>query len=887
MKRDFALPRRLWAMVAAATLVLGMTGFIASSQAVVGNPFDIDGTVPDVGDNIFEFDDPNGNAQELGPAQGNNTKLGVIHTAAVPMLATTNPNGQTDLNTIWLGSEVDDADDVWLYLAWERDSNRGTGVIQYEFMQSPAPAGCDYSLPQADLVAGCNPYANRQPGDFILVWDQQGNTINIILRTWGYTDSNGNGEWDGPLAEPLVLSAGTTLANNDDAFATTGSNGFRGEAAVNLSDTIFELAPDQCITIGNVIPGTVTGNSDTADYKDVVLADVTDQVSISSCGLLTVTKEVTALEDSTDLFDFTVARGGAVLDEDGNTALTYDDELAIGIPWESPDGLFAGAGYTLTEDDLSAAWTLESIICTTGDGDPVDLTAGGTFSIEQSVTTDCVITNSPSQGTLVVTKTVVNDNGGLAEADDFAFTVDGADPIPFEADGSNSLTVDAGTYAVVETDDLSASYSASYSTTDGAEGSTDCDEVVVPAGGTATCAVTNDDRPGTLVVDKELVQDNGGTETAEDFSYTVNGGDAVAFEADGSNSQQVDRGSYTVAELEAAGYTTTYDNCTDVFVDNGGTATCTITNNDQPATLIVNKTLVNDNGGTKAVTDFSYTVNGGAAVPFEGDGSNTQAVDAGTYSVVEVEADQDGYATTYAGCSDIVLGIGETATCTITNDDVAGTLIVEKVLTNDNGGTKVVTDFSYTVNGGTAVPFEEDGTNSQDVAAGSYTVVEVEADQDGYTTAYDNCEDVVIANGATETCTITNNDTKASPDGSTVQDWVIHDTLTLTGLRAGGVGEGDDPATVTFRLYDYDAVAESCSAEPIAEGEVIDLPLDGTTASTETGVAVTEAGYYSWRVTYSGDQFNEGFTTDCGEEVTLIDARDAFEGGRDLGDVAV
>ena len=39
------------------------------------------------------------------------------------------------------------------------------------------------------------------------------------------------------------------------------------------------------MTIGNVIPGTVTGNSDTADYKDVVLADVADSVTISQLRL--------------------------------------------------------------------------------------------------------------------------------------------------------------------------------------------------------------------------------------------------------------------------------------------------------------------------------------------------------------------------------------------------------------------------------------------------------------------------------------------------------------------------------------------------------------------------------------------------------------------------
>ena len=54
----------------------------------------------------------------------------------------------------------------------------------------------------------------------------------------------------------------------------------------------------------------------------------------------------------------------------------------------------------------------------------------------------------------------------------------------------------------------------------------------------------------------------------------------------------------------------------------GETKTCTITNNDQPATLIVKKVVVNDNGGTKVASDFSFQVNGGAAQAFEADGQN-------------------------------------------------------------------------------------------------------------------------------------------------------------------------------------------------------------------------------------------------------------------------
>ena len=190
---------------------------------------------------------------------------------------------------------------------------------------------------------------------------------------------------------------------------------------------------------------------------------------------------------------------------------------------------------------------------------------------------------------------------------------------------------------------------------------------------------------------------------------------------------------------------------------------------------------MNDNGGALFPGDFSFSVDGAEATSFVADeegglvATSTQTVDAGTYAVTEPEADSRGYSTTYAteqgaaessNCDEVVVADGGTSTCTITNDDVAGTLIVEKVLTNDNGGTKEVTDFSYTVNGGAAVTFEGDGSNSQDVAAGSYTVVEVEADQDGYTTSYDNCADVVIANGATETCTITNDDEPATPGGS-------------------------------------------------------------------------------------------------------------------------
>ena len=71
--------------------------------------------------------------------------------------------------------------------------------------------------------------------------------------------------------------------------------------------------------------------------------------------------------------------------------------------------------------------------------------------------------------------------------------------------------------------------------------------------------------------------------------------------------------------------------------------------------------------------------------------------------------------------------------CTFTNEPIAGTLIVKKVVVNDNGGTKKATDFSFNVTGpspSSGVAFIQDGAdtlkgkNTLPVSAGTYNVVE-------------------------------------------------------------------------------------------------------------------------------------------------------------------
>ncbi len=120
-------------------------------------------------------------------------------------------------------------------------------------------------------------------------------------------------------------------------------------------------------------------------------------------------------------------------------------------------------------------------------------------------------------------------------------------------------------------------------------------------------------------------------------------------------------------------------------------------------------------------------------------------------------------------------------------------------------------------------------------------------------------------------CAITNSDSKASPSGTTVQQWVLHDTLTISGIRPGG--DPNAEATVTFRLFSDD----TCETQVGSDESV---GITAGVASTAIGVAVTETGLYYWTAEYSGDSFNNTFTTGCGDEITQIQAKDAKGGGR-------
>jgi large repetitive protein len=123
-----------------------------------------------------------------------------------------------------------------------------------------------------------------------------------------------------------------------------------------------------------------------------------------------------------------------------------------------------------------------------------------------------------------------------------------------------------------------------------------------PAAGTAT-----------LTVIKHVVNNNGGTKTAGDFTLTTSGvtasgGNSFAGSETGVT-KTITFGSYNLTE-SAVGYAQTGASGCSGTITTGEQKTCTITNDDVPATLTVIKHVVNDNGKSKTAGEFTLTITG-------------------------------------------------------------------------------------------------------------------------------------------------------------------------------------------------------------------------------------------------------------------------------------
>ncbi|MBL7941116.1 MAG: hypothetical protein JNM00_00005, partial [Flavobacteriales bacterium] len=443
--------------------------------------------------------------------------------------------------------------------------------------------------------------------------------------------------------------------------------------------------------------------------------------------------------------------------------------------------------YTLTESGGPAGYTQTGLSCSgAADLNPAD---GLAITVGETVT--CTFTNNDVAPTLTLAKTVTNDNGGTAL--DTAWTLNAAGPTNISGvEGAVAVTnaaVNAGTYTLTESGGP-AGYTQTGLSCSGAADLNPADGLTLALGETVTCTFTNNDVAPTLTLVKTVTNDNGGT--ALDTAWTLNAAGPTNISgiegAVAITNAVVSAGNYTLTESGGpAGYTQTGITCSGSDVNGadgltllpGETVTCTFANNDNAPGLTLLKTVVSDNGGT--ALDTAWTLNAAGPTPIsgvEGAAAVTGAtVSAGNYTLTE-SGGPSGYTQTGLSCSGaadtdltdgLTIALGETVTCTFTNNDIAPTLTLVKTVVNDNGGLALDTNWTLSTTGPTAISGIEGApavTNAT-VDAGNYTLGE--SGPANYTQTGIACsgsdangaDGLTLLPGETVTCTYTNNDVAA------------------------------------------------------------------------------------------------------------------------------
>ncbi len=374
-----------------------------------------------------------------------------------------------------------------------------------------------------------------------------------------------------------------------------------------------------------------------------------------------------------------------VINDDGGTAVAANFTM---LPGGTAGGSVTGTespGVTTTY----VAGTTFDVTETGPAGYTASLSGDCSGSIDVGENNVCTVTNNDNPAHLKLIKVVTKDNGGAAVAADW--TLAAAGPSPIFGPGGAEADVDAGVYTLSETDGP-AGYAASSWGCVG--GSLVGNELTLALGDNAVCTITNDDNAPSLTLVKRVINDNGGTAVAGDWTLGATGYDIVS----------PDAGTYPLTESGPGGYALTSLTCsntgttevTSVTLGLGENVTCTFVNDDQAPRLTLVKEVRNNNGGTAVASDWTLTATGySAATPQVGTYALSESVGPAGYTMTSLTCSNTG--TTEV--TSVTLGLGENVTCTFVNEDNAPSLTLVKEVITDNGGTAVASDWTLTATG--------------------------------------------------------------------------------------------------------------------------------------------------------------------------------------------
>lgn len=370
------------------------------------------------------------------------------------------------------------------------------------------------------------------------------------------------------------------------------------------------------------------------------------------------------------------------------------------------------------------------------------------------------------------------------------------------------------------------------------------------------------------------------------------------------------------------------------FISDGGFEEWKVRKVPPRTSLTLDKVVTRDNGGTALESSWNLTATGASASPtnLSGPGAAGSAdvvsdplfqpdtytlaetgtvpgyTNGTTYSCVKTPA--GGTAGAAVVSNTITLATGDSAICTITNNDNPPSLTLDKVVVSDQGGTAAESSWNLTATGalvsgatnlnGPGAVGSADVVSGADFKADTYTLAET-GTVAGYTngTTY-SCvktsaggsagaavlsNSITLANGDSAICTITNTD-DINQSSLNTAPWIYpNDKATVTAAS----GQTNITGSVTFKLYAATTgeapmtAAQNCEAngsQGLLYSETVPLP---TTTATEKTVNTSNPGTTGdplsrkvestatvfWRVAYTGDSNHLGRLSNCVENINV------------------
>ncbi len=460
-------------------------------------------------------------------------------------------------------------------------------------------------------------------------------------------------------------------------------------------------------------------NYETADFfrtEDYAQAGAQlQQLALGSCeGSVTVIKEVIPADGTVDDaapaagWTFTAEGSANVTVASPNTLVTPEETGAVNFPLTFAGGTASGP-VTVTETPQTG-FSLEQVdgnnaTCTRLDTDaPVASTntdLGFSVDANRDYPVGCIVYNRAlPQPELTLEKVVDNGaTGATFGPADWTLAADG--PTPISGAGNSAAVTDqsvgVGVYTLSESGGPDGYTAGEWSCTDG---TLDGNALTLDFGDDATCTIVNTATPPTLTLVKTVTNNDGGTAVPTDWTLTASGpttGISGPVGADAVTDRAVAVGSYDLSESGGqSGYTASVWSCTGgvqdgstVTIGLGEDVTCSINNDDVPASLTLIKDVVNDDGGVATPQDWDLS----AVAP---DGStNLTDVVSGTPEATDVRVLPGEYTLTEAGgpsnyeliglvCTNdgepnsgvnlvnnvITVAAGDEIVCTFTNDDL-------------------------------------------------------------------------------------------------------------------------------------------------------------------------------------------------------------------------